>query len=725
MQNRYNIQLISIHNVIMTENTHIFSHYGNRFLSSYNGLDVYLCILYRFDIDMVVSRLDKTLSYPETRAILSADKKLEVDLYSIIVKGLEIVVAIGAPNHTYLSKHIVFHPIYMIKNNSKAMQIGVYEVISDNVLSVTDETGAIMIDKLGLPLIYTFATKKMMMEHRLIPPTTSDETHDLEQQHTPDNLITPTGNESIPALRADIFTFDASTISNNRTIAATVEETKKIAQEHVTKFVKPSSGHTAAWLQTAMRNNNYDTHENDGKNDSLFMVIRDAFLQIGQSTTVVKLRQKLAPEATQELFDDYAAQYKLFSETLLIETKRAKALQAEYVKHETIIKSTISAADQRSLITSAKDIATQHKNALSNARVSREMLNDFKFMKGVGTLDALREKIQSTEYSGDSWAISTLERILNIKLILLSSEYVKKDINNMMQCGAVIDTITKSRGSFKPEFYILTECTADTHYRLISYQGKRIFTYAEVPYDIKQLIVTKCVERNSGMFQLITEFRQMEQGRNGNAGLKGVDEDIVDTIDVDVLSQVDPHVVFQFYAHAADKIAGNGAGEKIDAVQRKLDFVELSPKGHFPNWRRKLDDAWLHSDTPFELDGQQWNSVEHYVQAGKFKNEYPTFYAAFTSNNKSKIANDVKIAIDAGSANPSTQLRPATVLVDPSYTDKKQHDARVAASTAKFTQIPHFTQLLLATKNAMLYQYTPGKKPEVAHNLILIRKNLA
>jgi len=99
MQNRYNIQLISIHNVIMTENTHIFSHYGNRFLSSYNGLDVYLCILYRFDIDMVVSRLDKTLSYPETRAILSADKKLEVDLYSIIVKGLEIVVAIGAPNH--------------------------------------------------------------------------------------------------------------------------------------------------------------------------------------------------------------------------------------------------------------------------------------------------------------------------------------------------------------------------------------------------------------------------------------------------------------------------------------------------------------------------------------------------------------------------------------------------------------------------------------------------
>lgn len=712
------------------ENTHIFSFIIEFYMFD-NDLDVYLCILYRFECisiltDMVVSKIDKTLSYPETRAIFSADKKLEVDLYSIIVKGLELVVAIGAPNHTYISRHIVFHPIYMIKNNSKAMQIGVYEVKSDKVLSVTDETGAIMIDKIGLPLIYTFATKKIMMEHRMIPPSTSDETHDVEQQHQPDNLITPTiGNESIPALRADIFTFDASTISNNRSIAATVEETKKIAQEHVAKFVKPSTGHTAAWLQTAMRNNNYETHENDGKNDSLFMVIRDAFLQIGQSTTVVKLRQKLAPEVTQELFDDYARQYNLYSETLLTETKRAKALQNEYVKHETIIKSTISAAKQRSLITSAKHIAAQHKNALSNTRVARELLHDFKFMKGVGTLDALREKIQSTEYSGDSWAISTLERILNIKLILLSSEYVKKDINNMMQCGTVIDTITKSRGSFTPEFYILTEYTTDTHYRLISYQGKRIFTYAEVPYDIKQLIVTKCIERNSGMFQLITEFRQMEQGRNGNAGLKGVDEDIVDTIDVDVLTQVDPHVVFQFYADAADKIAGNGAGEKIDAVGRKLDFVELSSKGQFPNWRRKLDDRWMHADTPFELDGQHWNSVEHYVQAGKFKNEYPKFYNTFTANNTSKIANDVKLAIDAGSDKPKTQIRPTTVLVDPSYTDKKQDEARIAATNAKFTQVPHFTQLLLATKNAMLYQYTPGKKPEVAHNLILIRKNIA
>ena len=670
---------------------------------------------------MVVSRLDRTLSYPETRAIFPTDKNLEVDLYSIFVKGLEVVVAVGGAAHTYISKHIVYHPIYMIKNNSKAMQIGVYEIKSDDVLSVTDETGTIMIDQIGDPLVYTFATKKMMMEHRMVPPTASDESPETEQEDDHDDITEPIVNGTIPALRADIFTFDASTVSTSRSIATTFEETQKIAEENVAKFEKPSSNHTAAWLQTIMHNNHYETHENDGKNDSLFMVVRDAFLQIGQSTTVAKLRQKLAPEATQELFDDYTSQYKMSSETLLVETKHAKVLQTEYVKHETMIKSTISASEQQSLITSAKHVAEQHRVAISKAKAAREMLNDFKFMKGVGTLDALRKKIQSTDYPGDSWTISTLERILNIKLVVLSSDYVKKDANNMMQCGTVIDTAIKSRGSFAPEFYILTECTADMHYRLISYKGKRIFAYAEVPYDIKQLIVTKCIERNSGIFSLITEFRQMTQGR---AGPTDLDKDIVDTLDVDVLAAVDPHVVFQFYVHAADKSAGRGAGEKIDAVGRKLEFVELAPKGQFPNWRRKLDDTWMHADTPFELDGQRWNSVEHYVQAGKFKNDHPKFYASFTADSQSKMASDVSMALIAGSAKPNTHIRPAAVSVDPSYAGKKENAARMAATNAKFTQVPHFTHLLMATKNAMLYQYTPGKKPEVATTLILARKNL-
>lgn len=109
---------------------------------------------------MVVSRIERTLSYPETRSIFPADRKNEVDLYSIFVKGLDIVVAIGNASHTYVSKNIVYYPIYMIKNTSKATQIGIYEIKTDKVLSVTDHDGSLMLDKIGEPLIYTFATKK-------------------------------------------------------------------------------------------------------------------------------------------------------------------------------------------------------------------------------------------------------------------------------------------------------------------------------------------------------------------------------------------------------------------------------------------------------------------------------------------------------------------------------------------------------------------------------------
>ena len=667
---------------------------------------------------MVVSRIDTTLSYPETRSIFPADKKLEVDLYSIFVKGVEIVVAIGKASHTYTSKNIVYHPIYMIKNTSKAVQIGIYEINSDKVLSVTDEYGNLMIDKVGEPLIYTFATKKMINENRMVPPSIDDNTNKKEETQQSDELSNIV-NTTVPALRADIFTFDASFVSTNRSINTYVEETQQTAEKLTQQFEKPPSGHTAGWLQTIMRNNYYDTHENDGKNDSLFMVIRDAFIQIGQSTTVVKLREKLAPEATQELFDDYVSQYKLSSETLLTETKRAKWLQAEYMKHEVMIKSTISVSEQRTLISSAKHIAAEHKTSVSNAKAAREMVNDLKFMKGVNTLDALRKKIQTSDYPGDAWTISTLERILNIKLIVLSSDYVKNDPNNMLQCGKVIDNIIQSRGSFSPEFYILSECTVDMHYRLISYRNKRLFTYIELPYDIKQLIVNKCIERNSGIFTLITSFRQMAQGKVGN-----LDKDVVDTLDIDVLAAVDPHVVFQFYIQSADKSAGRGTGEKIDANARKLEFAELSPKGEFSNWRRKLDDRWSHIDTPFELDGQRWNSVEHYVQADKFKNDHPKFYISFTADSKTKLSKDVSMATIAGSSKAPPNIRPTSVVIDPKYSSNQEDTARSTAINAKFTQIPHFTKLLLATKNAILYQYNPGKKPEVATNLILIRKNL-
>ena len=65
---------------------------------------------------MVVSKLDKAISYPEIKSIMGDDRESTVELFLIEARSIEIVVAIGKQIETYKSKKVVYHPIYMIKN---------------------------------------------------------------------------------------------------------------------------------------------------------------------------------------------------------------------------------------------------------------------------------------------------------------------------------------------------------------------------------------------------------------------------------------------------------------------------------------------------------------------------------------------------------------------------------------------------------------------------------
>jgi predicted NAD-dependent protein-ADP-ribosyltransferase YbiA (DUF1768 family) len=678
---------------------------------------------------MVVSKIDNSISYPESRIVMAQDKELKVELYSIVIKDINVVIAIGSSINTYTKKNIIYYPIYMIKNNNKAVQIGLYEIQSSNLLTITDENGELDLDKLDNPLIYVFATKKFILDNRLVLSSDEDTNEDKSDNNTQEPEIdTPNNNEetvnfkdapplSIPRYRADIFVLD-SNVSVPQLLS---EETKAQSQKINSDFEAPKKTHNAYWLQTVMKNNHYDTIENEGGGDCLFSVIRDAFASLGQMTTVEKLRQKLSLEASEELFNNYANHYELSSKVLLEESKKIKILQNEYKKYEEKVTMTISSTEQQEYVNNAKHIAIQYQESVANKKLAQELYSEFKFMKGVKSLDELQKKIQTPDYWADTWAISTLERILNIKFIILSSEYAKKDVNNMMQCGMNIDNIIESRGIFEPEFYIMTEHTGQ-HYRIISYREKQIFKYKEIPYDIKNMIITKCVERNSGPFILIPEFRKLTEVRDGDS-LSGIDE----PIDLDILTEIDPNIIFQYYDKSMDKSAGKGTGEKIEPIERKLEFAKLSPKGEYPNWRRKLDNKWVHPDKPFEIDNYNWNSVEHYIQASKFKRNFPDFYRQFAVESNTDISKDLSLATAAGSKSgkkEETQVRPTNIEVDPEFGGKQEELATYQAMNAKFSQVSDFKGILLATKNATINKYTPGTKASVDKMMILVRKDL-
>ena len=103
-----------------------------------------------------------------------------------------------------------------------------------------------------------------------------------------------------------------------------------------------------------------------------------------------------------------------------------------------------------------------------------------------------------------------LEIILNIKFIILSNESFKSgDLNNVLQCGHTNDKLLKNKDFFTPEFYIILDYDG-SHYKLVEYKKKRIFKFSEIPYDIKKLIVKECMRKNSGIFNLIPDFKNLK-----------------------------------------------------------------------------------------------------------------------------------------------------------------------------------------------------------------------
>ena len=108
-------------------------------------------------------------------------------------------------------------------------------------------------------------------------------------------------------------------------------------------------------------------------------------------------------------------------------------------------------------------------------------------MSSISNIDELRKFIRTCDFWADTWAISTLEIILNTKLIILSSEnYESGDYENILQCGFAPESVEKE-GKFNPKYYIILDHTGN-HYKLNTYKDRRIFRFHELPYSVTELV---------------------------------------------------------------------------------------------------------------------------------------------------------------------------------------------------------------------------------------------
>ena len=365
---------------------------------------------------------------------------------------------------------------------------------------------------------------------------------------------------------------------------------------------------------------------------------------------------------------------------------------------------------QKNIIIQSKEVIKNHKQTKEQLTTSKQMIQEWEYMKGITTLEAYRAIVQTNNFWADASTISTMERLLNVKFIIFSNDnYLAKDFNNVLQCGNLNDTILESKGIFNPSHYIILNYKNGNHYELITYKEQGALKFNEISYDIKLLIVNKCLEGDTGPFKIIPEFNSLKKSLNVDTSIMSGGEEINP-------EYYDRHNVLTIYNKSPSNVLpGRYTGEKINK-SNCVNFLNLND-----DWRKKLSNE--HSAL-FNLDGKNWNSVDHYLYGARYKNNNPDFYEMFSLDSGSPISKNHGLAKES-SEKKITDLRDRNIIVDSDYFNGRDKKELMNALNSKFTQNKDLLDVLLKTNQAKLQIYVPRSSPIVFHELMKLRHDLS
>ena len=694
------------------------------------------------------------IHYNENNIVDEEDIGHASSLYEIELFGIPIQIGVGKEKYTYSAHNVVYYSIYLIIHDEIKSRIGVVEYDSNSVITSLDDDGDLKLENGNM--IY-FIKKDELMETinnnskdnnddvdnnsddedsedeytELDPIIINDENVNLDNDpdimvindendvtilNIPDEKKTNPIKENDDLLGNGIFE-DIAGIEMPDTLP---EETKEMSETTKQKY-SPSSSHN--WVSKFMKNPDYDIIDNEGRGDSLFATIRDAYEQIGKKTTVSKLRAIVSDEVTEELFQKYRSLYNAFlgqHQEIDDEMKSLKKTGKMLKKRSD--QSGGNKEEQKMILEQATEVVDKYNTLSTEKKDSKQLLNEFEYMKENNTIDAFKNYIKTSDFNADSWTISTLERVLNMKLILLSENtYKAGDLDGALQCGKLNDTDLERQGNYKPDYYIMVSYTG-SQYKLITYKNKRIFKFSEIPYAIKALIINKCMEQNSGPFYLIQDIRnfKLKLGLDVNEGELQENEDEYVHSDL-----YDNNVTFMFHSLSDSKPrAGKGSGEYITDT----DVFLYNDLNKIPDWRKKLHDSWC---CPFTVDDRRWNSVEHYYLGSQYKKGFPDFYNKFSIDSNSEISKDIALARLAASKSGKSKenvLREKHITPDPDFfeisVDPRSKQERIVAIVAKFNQNLDLKNILEKTKRAKLIQFNRGREPEPDYDIMKLRQEI-
>jgi len=711
-----------------------------------------------------VSIINPEVTYRESKTIDEEDIGYKSQVYELDTEeGNTITVVIGKPKYTYTDRNIIFFLIYAVHRSRVRSQIGVFEVKSTQLLNIY-KNGKLDLRRLSKPLYYSFSkptylakleaeSKFFTQTHPLTPspkePVESDEEPEsilepeIEKNREEEHLSLRLNKKSLSKEQTDaketlergIF----ETVEGFKANEPLLEETKEIADENREEYKKTKSTKDV-WIQKYMKNGNYRIHDVESNGDCLFAVIRDAFADVGKKTTVEKLRAILAAEMTDDIYNEYRKIYLSFLDEIQSLNRDLSALEKTIKEYQKRIKQITdkTTADGKDLVKKYRELEEERKNLKRKIEETEENQTLYTGnMKQIDTLENMRHHIKTTSFWADSWAISTLEHVLNVKLLLFSQqsfepEEGEPDLDGVLLCSEASKEL-QERQTFSPDYYIMATYSGD-HYKLISYKSRKIFQFREVPYDVKILVLNRCLSKLSGVYYMIQDFRNLKTKF-------GIDEDEGAPDDYRELEGngelFDADTVLVFCANSDSKVKpGEASGEKIPASD-KSKYAKLNTK--YNGWRKKLDDDW--SKNPMMIDGMKWTSVTHYMQGVQYKRTHPDVYRMFslTDDEESDLAKSVKSAKafkgivkeveqekDAKSKKTKKPKKQVQVIApDLDFDGKMREEEREKALKSKFHDNEVMRLLLKATGNALLIQKCgAGEKATPDLELMRVRRTI-
>lgn len=408
---------------------------------------------------MVFSRLNPDIEYMDKRILEERDKNLDTILYEIVIKKYMINILIALGKETIIND-ILYFPIYLINVDKFVSQIGIFEYQltlnnkneneNENEYGLYNKDGRIKIEKLGDPLLYSFATKDYLMSYQVMKYINNKPLWIQTFMH--DN-------------KYDLIDTESNCYGGNSECLYTA---LKIGLSDIRKFVSITSMKLIIIKNVTQKVFHYYKNQHDN-NINKIQHIKSEIKTLQEKNKIIENKIKNTLSRNEKLVYVNDAEYN-------IEYFNKKKKELVYV--------------------TKKYKNNSFMNGINTIQQFKEIIqtNTYKPDKWVISVLERELNIKIVLFSEDEYEYNDLFNVINCDVC----DVCDYDIENKV---------------FNPEYYILISYSKKS-YQLISYNHRCIFTFKQLDSTIKNMIVDKIQERNAGIYAELPDFKNYMKANN-------------------------------------------------------------------------------------------------------------------------------------------------------------------------------------------------------------------